>query len=1033
MSSIASHLDLCTSCDGQQERDLRRRRLLIVVALILIVILGVSWVVLRSRSTLDSLIDRVFAQGRAGESRISGRQWSPFQRNPSGVDPVKARLEAKLAAFLSDTTGPPEESERHSLAIGLLAVGRPEQAIEILTELAPLVSDAHIWSDLAAAYLDASARGNDPALLAKALSSADRALRLDSRSGAALFNRALALERLELHERTRAAWEQFLAVDGSSAWANEARGRIRRLGVVEPFRARLDREYDRLAADSTAVHELASAFPQEVRTWGETEILGRWAAAFSTGDAEEAVRHLTLARMMGESLVRNGGDGMLVAAVAAIDQADEARKRLLAEAHLAFREGQAANRASRAAAARPLFIRAAEQFDQGGSPVALISRYFAANTMYNAGEVVEAKARLEHLAATAPAELRAHRAQVEWQLARVHALEGKWGRAMEKAAASLATFEQLGETDFAATLRSIIVEIYERTGDPDAAWRERMVALRELGGRNSPRLMAATAALTRSALRNGEWAEAWSFLNLELEMTGPDSPPARRVELLLLRAQLNRRDEAVEEARRDLLAIRSEIGQLDDASMSAQLEARALAVEGMLAAEAGRSVELLTAAADAQRAQGRMVDLPEILLHRGLAYSRLGDRELAADDFEAGIVMLEASRESLPEGASRWGVFDADLDLFEEAIVHAVDRHDVEAGFAYAERARARQLVEAMGPTTAAQPTRVPAGVTLVEYVALERKLLLFTLDPGGVRVAEAPIGRAELSRRVARLSRAMQSGESESLREEAAGLYQVLITPVATALSASRTVVFVPDRTLEGVPFAVLQDRAGRFLIQKRNVVVSPSAAVYSRLANRPPARRAATKLLLVANPATVASGLRSLPAAELEAHRVSQLYPDRVALVRGEATVAAFRREAPLASVIHYAGHATAHGDGGTALLLSGERGKADAHAIASLRLEKSPLVVLAACETARGTVRKSEGSISVARAFLAAGARGVVATLQPLEDEAAAEFFTRFHLHLARGSTAAEALRAVQIEWIGRPDRPLAEWASVQLIGN
>ena len=39
----------------------------------------------------------------------------------------------------------------------------------------------------------------------------------------ALFNRALALESLGQKDAARAAWESYLQVDATSAWADEAR------------------------------------------------------------------------------------------------------------------------------------------------------------------------------------------------------------------------------------------------------------------------------------------------------------------------------------------------------------------------------------------------------------------------------------------------------------------------------------------------------------------------------------------------------------------------------------------------------------------------------------------------------------------------------------------------------------------------------------------------------------------------------------------------------------------------------------------
>jgi CHAT domain-containing protein len=95
----------------------------------------------------------------------------------------------------------------------------------------------------------------------------------------------------------------------------------------------------------------------------------------------------------------------------------------------------------------------------------------------------------------------------------------------------------------------------------------------------------------------------------------------------------------------------------------------------------------------------------------------------------------------------------------------------------------------------------------------------------------------------------------------------------------------------------------------------------------------------------------------------------------------------------------------------------------------------VVLAACQTAGGPVREGEGVMSLARPFLAAGARGVVGSLWDLDDRAAAVAFTRLHRALKDGAPPVEALRDVQLWMLHSDDPALREpsaWAGLTLIG-
>jgi CHAT domain-containing protein len=74
---------------------------------------------------------------------------------------------------------------------------------------------------------------------------------------------------------------------------------------------------------------------------------------------------------------------------------------------------------------------------------------------------------------------------------------------------------------------------------------------------------------------------------------------------------------------------------------------------------------------------------------------------------------------------------------------------------------------------------------------------------------------------------------------------------------------------------------------------------------------------------------------------------------------------------------------------------------------------LVVLSACETARGEPKAGEGVESLARAFLDAGARAVVASLWQVGDWAAAETMQGFYEGaLERGLPPARALREAKL---------------------
>jgi CHAT domain-containing protein len=76
---------------------------------------------------------------------------------------------------------------------------------------------------------------------------------------------------------------------------------------------------------------------------------------------------------------------------------------------------------------------------------------------------------------------------------------------------------------------------------------------------------------------------------------------------------------------------------------------------------------------------------------------------------------------------------------------------------------------------------------------------------------------------------------------------------------------------------------------------------------------------------------------------------------------------------------------------------------------------LVFLGACESAAGPARFGDGIPGLPRAFLRAGAHGVVATLWPVEDVAASMFSVDFYRRFAAEGDAALALAETQRAWL------------------
>ncbi len=105
-------------------------------------------------------------------------------------------------------------------------------------------------------------------------------------------------------------------------------------------------------------------------------------------------------------------------------------------------------------------------------------------------------------------------------------------------------------------------------------------------------------------------------------------------------------------------------------------------------------------------------------------------------------------------------------------------------------------------------------------------------------------------------------------------------------------------------------------------------------------------------------------------------------------------------------------------------------------SLSRINSPLVVLSACNTGTGTLFHGEGVMSLARAFILAGASSVIKTLWDVNDETSGKIITSFYYYLAKGKDKDLALRLAKLNYLSSSYPTYTNpyyWAAYQVIGD
>jgi CHAT domain-containing protein/tetratricopeptide (TPR) repeat protein len=995
---------------------------------------------------------------RSFKSRLVGSAYGPVvSRRGGGTDTLELSPEVNMAAAsiertARDTLTP---AALASLGSARLITGNTAGAVRALEASVHAGEDARNLSDLAAAYLarvDESHRVED---LARALEAAERATAMQADLPEALFNRALALEGAGLREQARAAWTKCLDVDRDGPWATEARehqaGLAAHVERWEDWIRATGLQPDHRFADEVLL-EGARRFAQPMREWVEQDAAVAWSRATEEHDERRRNTVAAMADAVGAALSAATADRMAEDAAGAYRTTPKRER--LAAANVAYAEGLARYRRHERASAGEQYAIAERAFLDAGSVQWMWAAVQKAVVDYQLRDLEAARAaltRVERASRELPYPI--VRARVAWLSGLIDMQQGRLAQAIPSYRAAAVAFERAGELENAGHVYNTWADTLRILGDYQEGWRTLGRALVLSPSFREPirrYLVFFNASLY--ARREGLLHASLLFENGAVEQAELDrESPAAQVEARLRRAALFGELSRTGDSTADLIFAGDQLSHVKDATQAAYFNATKQAVEVEVFADRATAVRDADAALPVlERAEP--AEVPRLLLARARAQRYRRNWDDAEDSLSRAIDAFEHRRRSLTASDDRIAYLDHGIALYRELAGIRLDRGaDSGEAFAVLERGRARTLFEDLGSTAAVPRAireiqgRLPSDVTIVVYSVLRERLLTWVIARNHVFFDDRPVLDTEIASRVEALQTVLDLGASTPQVVQAAGALQALLIQPWIAKVAPRTrLVFVPDGPLHRVPFALLPTTNGRWLGADHAIALSPSASLYVRDSKEAPRTSPPARPLLIGDwlpPGDAGSGLAALPDSGNEVREIARLYPAADVLVQRDATVTAFRRHIPLASLVHFAGHAVvdSYAPQLSRLVFTPEPGQTEAgflyaSDIARLDLAHVHVVVLAACDTADGPVRTGEGVISMARAFLSAGAPTVVATLWKIDDRAARTAFVSLHRGIRDGLSVDEALRRTQAAMQSSDDRLLRDprqWAGLVVV--
>jgi CHAT domain-containing protein len=325
-----------------------------------------------------------------------------------------------------------------------------------------------------------------------------------------------------------------------------------------------------------------------------------------------------------------------------------------------------------------------------------------------------------------------------------------------------------------------------------------------------------------------------------------------------------------------------------------------------------------------------------------------------------------------------------------------------------------------------------PATVVLA-YAAVDNRTWLFVITSG--RTSEMPtlavhrlaIDNDTLATRVHHLRDGLAHRRLD-FAADARALYTDLLQPAADALRGATRLVIVPDGVLWDLPFQALQPAStpGHYLVERAIIEYAPSLTFLWGVRHAPgEAREHLQRLLALGNPVitpgtTATAAPAPLPDSEREVRALAALYGPRQStlLVGAAASEQRVKAEAGRYRVLHFATHGVLDDRDPmySAVLLAhdpkndAEDGRLEAREWMDLDLH-ADLVVLSACDTARGRFGAGEGLLGLSWAMLLAGSRDVVVSQWQVDAGSTSQLMIAFHGALVHQRTAPDIGAALQ----------------------
>jgi CHAT domain-containing protein/TPR repeat protein len=316
----------------------------------------------------------------------------------------------------------------------------------------------------------------------------------------------------------------------------------------------------------------------------------------------------------------------------------------------------------------------------------------------------------------------------------------------------------------------------------------------------------------------------------------------------------------------------------------------------------------------------------------------------------------------------------------------------------------------------------IPESKTgLMDFIVTDDNVHLFVLTKDAtsqptLNTYTVEIDRKSLAEKVDRFRRRMENRDYDfqALSQE---LYNLLLKPAQKQLQNKTNLIISPDKVLWDLPFQVLLSPENRYLIEDAAISYAPSLSVLREMQLESKKKPASAKasLLALGNPelgkqsietakfVKMDADLQPLPEAGRQVEKLGRIYGKTLSKVYtgSAAREKLVKDQSARYRILHLATHGILNDVSPmySHVLLSQTPGKSDEDGLLEawemMNLDlNADLVVLSACETARGRVRAGEGVIGMTWALFVAGCPRTVVSQWKVEASSTTALMVEFH---------------------------------------